>query len=112
MQTDVTIKQKKVRQLLESARARLEQDEIPLALDKIREVLELDPQNPDALAIRKTVEKQRSEAQITKWIELAQTHLGNRDFGAARNAVEELLKIRSGDPRALELLDKIESTEA
>jgi serine/threonine protein kinase len=112
MQIDVTIKQKKVRQLLESARARLEQDEIPLALEKIREVLELDPQNPDALAIRKTVEKQRSEAQITKWIELAQAHLGNRDFGAARNAVEELLKIRSGDPRALELLDKIESTEA
>jgi serine/threonine protein kinase len=112
MQIDVTVKQKKIRQLLESARARMEQDEIPLALDKIREVLELDPQNPDALAMRKAMEKQRSEAQIAKWLELAQTHLGNRDFGAARNAAQEVLAIRSADTRALDLLDKIESTEA
>ena len=111
-QIDLSVKQKKTRQLLESARARLEQDEIPLALDKLREVLELDPQNPDALAMRQTIEKQRSEAQIAKWFELAQAHLGNRDFGAARHAVQEVLAIRRGDTRALDLLEKIESTEA
>jgi serine/threonine-protein kinase len=111
MQIELTVKQKKIRQLLESARARIEQDEIPLALDKIREVLELDPQNPDALAMREAMEKQRSEAQITKWLELAQTHLSNRDFGAARNAAQEVLAIRSADTRALDLLEKIESTE-
>ena len=111
-QIDLAVKQKKTRQLLESARARLEQDEIPLALDKLREVLELDPQNPDALAMRQTIEKQRSEAQIAKWFELAQAHLGNRDFAAARHAVQEILAIRGGDTRALDLLEKIESTEA
>src|SRR5215467_1400548 len=111
MQIDVTVKQKKIRQLLESARARMEQDEIPLALDKVREVLELDAQNPDALAMRTAMEKQRSESQITKWLELAQTHLGNRDFGAARNAAQEVLAIRAADSRALDLLEKIESTE-
>ncbi len=112
MQIDVTVKQKKIRQLLESARARMEQDEIPLALDKVREALELDPQNPDALAMRTAMEKQRSETQISKWLELAQTHLGNRDFGAARNAAQEVLAIRAADSRALDLLEKIETTEA
>jgi serine/threonine-protein kinase len=112
MQIEVAVKQKKIRQLLESARARMEQDEIPLALDKLREVLELDPENADALAMRETMQKQRSEAQIAKWLELAEAHLGNRDFGAARHAVQEVLAIRRSDSRALDLLEKIESTEA
>jgi serine/threonine protein kinase len=112
MQIDLSVKQKKIRHLLEGARARLEQDEIPLALGKIREVLELDPQNPDALAMRLTMEKQRSETQIAKWFELAQAHLGNRDFGAARQAAQEVLAIRRGDTRAMDLMEKIDSTEA
>jgi len=112
MQIDVTIKQKKIRQLLESARARMEQDEIALALDKVREVLELDPQNAEAASMRDSIEKQRSEAQITKWMDLAETHLENRDFSAARHAVQEVLAIRRADTRALDLLEKIESTEA
>jgi len=111
MQIEMAAKAKKTRQLLESARARMEQDEIPLALDKIREVLELDPENPDALAMRHAMEKQRSESQIAKWLELAQTHLGNRDFGAARSAAKEMLAINRADPRAMDLLEKIESTE-
>jgi hypothetical protein len=112
MQIDVAVKQKKVQQLLESARARMEQDEVALALDKLRNALELDPQNPDALAMREAMEKQRHETQIAKWLELAHTHLGNRDFSAARNAVKEVLTIRAGDRRALDLLEQIESTEA
>ena len=111
MQIEMAAKAKKTRQLLESARARMEQDEIPLALDKIREVLELDPENPDALAMRQAMEKQRSESQIAKWLELAQTHLSNRDFGAARSAAQEVLAINRADARAMDLLEKIESTE-
>src|ERR1700758_4103909 len=111
MQVDLTVKEKKVCQLLESARARMEQDEIPLALDKIREVLELDPQNADALGMRQAMEKQRSEGQIARWLELAQTHLSNRDFGAARSAAHEVLAIHRADARAMDLLEKIESTE-
>jgi serine/threonine-protein kinase len=112
MQIDLAVKQNKIRSLLESARSRMEQEEIPLALDKIREVLELDPQNSDALAMRATMEKQRNETQIAKWLELAQTHLGNRDFSAARNAAQEVLAIRRVERRALDLLEQIESTEA
>jgi serine/threonine-protein kinase len=112
MQIDLVAKQKKIRQLLEGARARMEQDEIPLALDKLREVLEVDPQNPDALAMREAIRKRRSEDQINKWFDLAQTHLSNRDFSAARHAAQEVLAIRAGDTKALDLLEKIESIEA
>jgi serine/threonine-protein kinase len=111
-QIEMTAKAKKIRQLLESARARIEQDEIPLALDKIREVLQLDPENSDARAMREAIEKQRSETQIAKWLELAQTHLNNRDFAAARNAAQEVLAINRADARAMDLLEKIGSTEA
>jgi serine/threonine protein kinase len=110
-QIDMAVKQKNIRQLLESARARMEQDEIPLALDKIRQVLELDPENADALGMRRAMEKQRSESQIAKWLDLAGTHLSNRDFAEARHAVEEVLAIRRADTRALDLLEKIASTE-
>ncbi len=111
MQIEMAGKAKKTRQLLESARARMEQDEIPLALDKVREVLELDPGNADALAMRQAMEKQRSEGQIARWLELAQTHLNNRDFGAARNAAQEVLAINRAEARAMDLLERIESTE-
>ena len=111
MQIEMTAKSKKTRQLLESARARMEQDEIPLALAKIREVLELDPENSDARAMRDSIEKQRSESQISRWLELAQTHLDNRDFAAARSAAQEVLAINRAEARALDLLEKIESTE-
>ena len=110
-QIEMAAKTKKVRQLLESARARMEQDEIPLALDKIREVLALDPENADARAMRESIEKQRSETQIAKWLELAQTHLNNRDFAAARSATQEVLAINRAEARAMDLLEKIESTE-
>ena len=111
-QIEMAVRRKKLRQLLESARARMEQDEIPLALDKVREVLELDPDNADGLAMRAAMEKQRNETQIAKWLELARTHLGNRDFEAARHAAQQVLAIRNGDTRALDLLEKVESTEA
>jgi serine/threonine protein kinase len=111
MQIDMAMKQKKIRQLMESARARIEQDEIPLGLDKLREVLELDPENPDALALKATTEKNRSEAQAGKWVELANTHLTNCDFTAARHAAQEALASRPGDPRALGLLSRIENIE-
>jgi hypothetical protein len=110
-QIDLAAKAKKIRYLMEGARARMEQDEIPLALDKIREVLQLDPGNADALGMRETMEKQRNETQITRWLELAQTHLGNHDFTAARYAVEEVLSIHKGEPRALDLNEKIAATE-
>jgi serine/threonine-protein kinase len=109
---DTAIREKRFRQLLESARARSEQDEVPLALDKIREVLELDPENVEALTLQKSIEERKNQVQVNKWLDLAVSHLENRDFRAARHAAEEVLAILPGDVRALEMLEKIESTES
>jgi serine/threonine protein kinase len=111
LQIDMAMKHKKIRQLMESARARIEQDEIPLGLDKLRELLELDPENSDALALKTATEKTKGEAQAGKWIDLANTHLGNWDFAAARHAAEEALASRAGDSRALALLSRIDNLE-
>ena len=62
--------------------------------------------------MRTTMEQQQSAGQVARWLELAQTHLDNRDFGAARHAVQQILAGRDSDSRALDLLEKIESTEA
>jgi len=104
-------KQKKIRQLLESARTRVEQDEIPLALEKIQEVLSIDQENSDALALRSTVEKQRNERQIESWMGLARKHLDRHDFAEARQALREVLRIRPSDTTAGDLLAETDRRE-
>src|SRR5580692_2957339 len=63
IQLDHAIRQKSIRQLMDSARTRLEEDEFPLALQKIQEVLEIDPGNPDAVSLMSEIEKERSQNQ-------------------------------------------------
>ena len=111
-QIDASMKQRKVRQLIESARARIEQGEIALGLDKLREALELDPDNVDAAALKTATENKRSEEQAAKWVELGTRHLENNDFGAARQNAQEALVSHPGDPRALDLLNRVETVEA
>ncbi len=108
---DQARRQKKIRQLLEAARTRLEQEEIPLAFEKLQEVLEIDPENTDALAMRASVEKQRNERQIESWMSLARRHLERHDYAEARQALAEVLKIRSSDSAALNLLDETQRRE-
>src|SRR5580700_5612832 len=108
---DQASRQRKIRQLLEAARTRLEQDEIPLALEKLQEILEIDPDNADAHALRSSVEKQRNERQIEGWLNLARRHLDRHDFAEARQALTEVLKIRPTDATALELLNESDRRE-
>ena len=108
---DQSSRQRKIRQLLEAARTRLEQDEIPLALEKLQEILEIDPDNADAQALRGSVEKQRNERQIEGWLNLARRHLDRHDFAEARQALTEVLKIRPSEATALELLNESDRRE-
>jgi serine/threonine-protein kinase len=108
---DQTVRQRKIRQLLETARTRVEQDEIPLALEKLLEALQIDPENADALSMRSSIERQRNERQIESWIALARRHLDRHDFAEARQALTEALKIRPSDSAARELLQEAENRE-
>ncbi|MBV9294415.1 MAG: protein kinase, partial [Acidobacteriaceae bacterium] len=110
-QIEEAVKQKRIRQLFEAAQTRLEQDEIPLALDKLREILTLDPENAEALAMRKRFEEQRNKEQISQWMKLARQHVELHDFQEARQALKEVLNIRYDDSAAMQLLSEIDVQE-
>jgi serine/threonine-protein kinase len=110
-QIDQVARQKTVAQLLESARARYEEEEDPLALQKLQEVLQLDPTNVTALGLKSKIEDRRSERQIEKWIQLARQHVDNNSYGHAREALQNALVLRPKDARATRLLKEIESAE-
>ena len=111
IQIDQAIRQKSVRQLLESARTRLEEDEFPLALQKIQEVLAIDPDNPDALSLRSVIEKQRSLRQTENWFRLVDQHIHNGAFGQARQGLEEILKLNPNESKARGLLVDVDRRE-
>jgi uncharacterized protein HemY len=72
IQLDQAVRQKSIRQLLDSARTRQEEDEFPLALQKIEEVQEIDPDNVDALGLRKQIHRQSGDRQIQNWFRLVE----------------------------------------
>lgn len=111
IQLDNAIRQKSIRQLLDSARTRLEEGEFPLAQQKIQEVLEIDADNADAIILRKEIEKQRSQLQTENWFRLVEQHLQNRAFTQARQGLEEILKLHPNDARARDLLVDVERRE-
>jgi len=110
-QIDQIARQKTVAQLLESARARYEEQEDPLALQKIQEILQLDPTNVGALGLKSKIEDRRSERQIEQWVQLAQQHVANKSYGHAREALQNALMLRPKDARAARLLKEVETDE-
>jgi serine/threonine-protein kinase len=108
---DQVARQKTLAQLLESARARFDEEEDPLALQKIQEVLHLDPTNVGALSLKAKIENRRNERQIEKWIELARRHVDNHSYEHAHEALRNVLSLRPKDTRANKLLRQIESEE-
>src|SRR5215469_15677544 len=111
IQLDQAIRQRSIRQLLDGARTRLEEDEFPLALQKIQQVLQIDPENSDALGLRRQIEKQSSERQTQTWFRLVEQHLHNHSFGQARQALKEILKLNASDSRARKMLADVDQRE-
>lgn len=111
IQAEQAARAKTVQQLLDSARTRMEEEEYPLALQKVQSVLSLEPANVDALALKSAIESQRSATQLDRWHQIARQHADNKLFSKAREAVDEILKIdRSYEP-AKALLAEIGSGE-
>src|SRR5215471_18920051 len=111
VQLDQAIQQKTIRQLLENARTRLEEEEYPLAYQKIQEILEIDPHQADALHVKSEVEKRRSEKQVGQWYQLVHQHIGNQLFSQARQCLEEILRLRPSDQQARALLAQVDLQE-
>jgi serine/threonine-protein kinase len=112
-QIEAATRQKRIEQLFSIAQASIERDdELEFGLAKLRDLLELDPNHPQALLLKATAEKKRSEGQAGRLIEIGNAHLSVCEFSEARRAAKEVLANRPTDPRAMELLRKVDEMES
>ena len=97
--------------MLEQARARFEEEEDPLALQKLQEALQIEPDNATALALKSKIENRRSEKQIENWYRLAKQHIDNHAYPHAREALQNVLQLRPKEARALQILAEVDRQE-
>ena len=110
-QVDQAVRQTRIRQSLESARRCFAAAEYSLALRKIQDALDQDSEDADALSLKAQIERERREKKIEEWIQLAQKHLDNQAFGQARDALNNVLKLKPNDTVALELVAEVARRE-
>lgn len=110
-QLDNAVRRKTLAQLLDAARARFEEEEDPLALQKLQEALQIEPDNATALALKSKIENRRSERQIENWYRLARQHIENHAYPHAREALQNVLQLRPKESRALQLLAEVDRQE-
>jgi len=110
-QLDNAVRRKTLAQLLDAARARFEGEEDPLALQKLQEALQIEPDNATALALKSKIENRRSERQIDNWYRLARQHVDNRAYPQAREALQNVLQLLPQETRALQLLADVDRQE-
>jgi hypothetical protein len=111
LKVDQALRQKRIQQLLESARTRLEGQEYPLALQKVQEALELDATHAGALSLKSEIEEERSAGKIEDWLSLARQHLTNHAYGHAREALKNALQLKPKDSRVGQLLNDVDWQE-
>ncbi len=104
---DQAMRQSRIQQLLQSARRFFEAAEYALALRKIEEAIDLDPNNADALSMKEQVEKERQERKIEEWIALGRQHLENDSFQQAREDLDNVIRLKPNHTEALNLLAEV-----
>ncbi len=110
-QLDTTVRRRTIDQLLDAAKARFEEEEDPLALQKLQEILEMEPDNVSALSLKGKIESRRSEKQIDNWYRLARQHTDNHAYPHAREALQNVLQLRPKEARALQLIAEVDRQE-
>jgi serine/threonine protein kinase len=108
---DQAVRHKTLTTLLQSARSRYEQGEEPLALQKINEALQIDPDNATALELKVKIEERRSEREFEKWIALARQHAENRAYANAHDALQKAIALRPDDSRVSRVQGEIDEGE-
>jgi eukaryotic-like serine/threonine-protein kinase len=106
-QLDNAVRRKTLSQLLDAAKARFEEEEDPLALQKLQEALQIEPDNAAALSLKSKIENRRSERQIENWYRLAKQHIDNLAYPHAREALQNVLQLRPNETRALQLIAEV-----
>ena len=108
---DQLSRKSQIEDLLKSARACHHGKEDWLALEKLDQVLEIDPGNGAALEMRDVVERRISDARSSPWPDTAQRHRQSRSWGRAREALQHAVALRPNDRRLAALLGEIDADE-
>jgi serine/threonine-protein kinase len=103
-----TVEKRDIERLLDSSRARMQDGEYRLALQRVNEALEINDRHPDALALKHDIEGRRAEADIIEWLRVGRQHLEKFSFLHARQAAERILELNPGEERAMHLLSQVE----
>jgi serine/threonine-protein kinase len=111
VKVDQALRQKRIQQLLESAKTRMEGQEYPLALQKVQEALELDASHAAALSLKHEIEEKRSAGKIEDWLSLARQHMANHAYPHAREALKNALELKPKDSRVGQLLSEVDWQE-
>jgi serine/threonine protein kinase len=110
-QIEHAARQKTITQLLESARTRFEHEEFPLSLQKIQEILQLDPANAQALGLKASIENRLVNQKIEDWLRLAKQHLENQAYTHAREAIRNVLDLKPAESRATQMMAEVDQLE-
>ena len=110
-QVDDAVRQRSVSQRLSTARRFLDEEEYQLAITKVQELLQIDPGNAEAMALKSEIETRRSTEQVKRWMTLADQHAANHSYGHARQALENVLALRPEDTLARRQLNSVVERE-
>ncbi len=102
---------KAVRELLSSARMRLEESEFALAWQKVQEVIQKDPGDREAQALLAEIETRRSEQQSERLRGLVRDYLHDYAFTEARQTIEEIRKVQRDELAVADLIAEADRLE-
>src|SRR3989441_3629383 len=111
-QIDQALRAKVAKQALESAQHRYAENEYQLALQKVDEVLRLDPGNAEVLALKSEIDSKHRNQQIENWFRLAKDHIQNFAYNHARQALQNVLRLNSTNTAAIGMLAEVDRREA
>src|SRR5262245_32968225 len=110
-QIDQALRERAIKQALESARHRFAEGEYQLALQKVDQVLRLDSTNVAALALKTEIDNSQKTQQIDNWFRHAQDHLKNYAFNQSRQALQNVLRLKPTNTTAIQMLAEVDRRE-
>jgi serine/threonine protein kinase len=111
IQIEQAIRRKNIRLLLENARVRMEEEEYPLALQKLAAILALDPAHHEAQAMQEQIERRLNEHRLRDCLRVVREQLQANLFSQARQGLQEALGLDSANTQARQMLAELEQTE-
>ena len=98
----------RLRTSLQQATEFFQLEDYALALERVHDVLDLDPNNIDARTLQREIEERQSAKDVDSWMKLARQHMQAHNYERARQAVQSVLDARPTESGAHQLLAELD----